>query len=291
MAKNQQALEPLFKELDNFIQENEYNKAIKSCEKILGLKPDDIDAFKCKVICLIHLGQYQDALDMLDSNSALSRDLVFERAYCYYRTKKLNEALALIKNIPKPKPIGILELQAQVCYRMEDYEQCIAIYEELINQHKVDSAELKTNMCAAYTEEGKIKECQSLIAKNKALLQQTFEFAFNAACSFIASGDYKAAEMHLNLAQQVCRKTLQEDGASEEEIQDELAIVLVQMGYCLQMMGREAEAMELYNSVLKSKPSDAAALAVASNNFVSIKRNHELFDSLKKLKSATSEAV
>ena len=47
-------------------------------------------------------------------------------------------------------------------------------------------------------------------------------------------------------------------------------IIRVQMAYCQQMLGNTAEAMKIYNSVLKNKPSDGAVSAVAANNTVTI---------------------
>ncbi len=82
----------------------------------------------------------------------------------------------------------------------------------------------------------------------------------------------------------MCTQALQEEDASEDEIQDELAPILVQLGYCYQQMGKQDLAMDLYQQVLKTKPADLAAGAVAANNAVSIKKSHELIDSLKKLK-------
>ena len=42
---------------------------------------------------------------------------------------------------------------------------------------------------------------------------------------------------------------------------------------------------------MKSKPSDESVLAVAENNIVGINQTHDLFDSFKKLKHATSETM
>ena len=64
-----------------------------------------------------------------------------------------------------------------------------------------------------------------------------------------------------------------------------------QLAYCLQMQGREKEAQTIYNSILKSKPSDVGLIAVASNNSLTINRDQNLFDSKKKMKNATAEGV
>lgn len=82
---------------------------------------------------------------------------------------------------------------------------------------------------------------------------------------------------------------MEEDGASEEEIENELGIIRVQLGYCLQLQGREKEAQALYTAVLKVKPDDIALVAVANNNLVCLNKDQNVFDSKKRMKSATHE--
>lgn len=42
------------------------------------------------------------------------------------------------------------------------------------------------------------------------------------------------------------------------------------MAYCTQMLGDTNEALKVYNSVLKNKPTDASVAAVAASNIVTI---------------------
>ncbi|CAF3344191.1 unnamed protein product [Rotaria sp. Silwood1] len=53
----------------------------------------------------------------------------------------------------------------------------------------------------------------------------------------------------------------------------------VQLAYCLQQQDKNVEALTLYNDVLKSKPTDLAVIAVASNNLAVLNRDQNLFDS------------
>lgn len=46
---------------------------------------------------------------------------------------------------------------------------------------------------------------------------------------------------------------MKEEGASEEEIQDELAIINTQLAYVYQMQDKNDDAFNLYNVVLKAK--------------------------------------
>lgn len=70
-----------------------------------------------------------------------------------------------------------------------------------------------------------------------------------------------------------------------------LFIFRVQGAYCLQKLGRDKEAQSEYSEVLKYKPKDIGSLAIASNNLVVLNREHNVFDSKKKLKSTLSDEL
>ena len=52
---------------------------------------------------------------------------------------------------------------------------------------------------------------------------------------------------------ELSRNLLIEDERPEEDIEKELAIIVAQLGFVCQLQGRDAEALELYQGVLKSK--------------------------------------
>jgi len=84
---------------------------------------------------------------------------------------------------------------------------------------------------------------------------------------------------------------LQEEGESEEDVERELGVIQVQLGFALQMQGRDKEAQALYNQVLKSKPDDVSVVAVASNNLLTLNKDQNVFDSKKRIKAATAEGT
>ena len=88
----------------------------------------------------------------------------------------------------------------------------------------------------------------------------------------------------------MCRKVLEDDGATEEEIEEELAIIKVQLAYCLHQQGKIKDAATIYSDALKQKSSDVALVAVASNNTVTINKDQNVFDSKKKIRAAMTEA-
>jgi len=286
---SKQSADSFYKELDNFIQKQDYENTISVCDRILQIAPDDPDAIHCKVVALIHSSKFEDAMKLMKSEPELAKErLIFEKAYCLYRNKDFQEALNVLKSHPTPKPTRVLQLEAQVYYRLEDYKKSVQVYEDLISEHKEMANELKTNLLAAYVSGDMIREGNALISSNKPSLTENFEFSYNAACIEIDSGDYSSAEKHLNTAEKICRASLAEEGLTEEQIQDELSIITAQKAFVYQKQGRTNEATEIYNSILKAKPSDESVAAVSLNNIVTLNKEHDLFDSAKKMKQAAS---
>ena len=64
--------------------------------------PEDEKAFHCKIVCLIQLGKFDEALGALRKNAKLSAGLVFEKAYCEYRLNRSDEALRTIRSVGEP---------------------------------------------------------------------------------------------------------------------------------------------------------------------------------------------
>lgn len=101
---------------------------------------------------------------------------------------------------------------------------------------------------------------------------------------------YQEAEKKLRTSEKLCREFLEEDGATEEDIEEEVAIIKVQLAYCLQMQGKVKEAAIIYADILRNKSKDPALVAVASNNSVAINKDQNVFDSKKKMRAAMTDA-
>nr|XP_054488759.1 signal recognition particle subunit SRP72 isoform X2 [Agelaius phoeniceus] len=78
---------------------------------------------------------------------------------------------------------------------------------------------------------------------------------------------------------------------TEEDIEAELAIIHGQMAYIMQLQGRTEDALQLYNQIIKLKPTDVGLLAVIANNIITINKDQNVFDSKKKVKLTNAEGV
>ena len=85
------------------------------------------------------------------------------------------------------------------------------------------------------------------------LEENTFELCYNSACISLGRGDFATAEKKLVKAEDMCVKTIGEDPEELENLDDEAAIVRVQLAYCLHKMDKTDEALKIYNNVLKIK--------------------------------------
>lgn len=118
------------------------------------------------------------------------------------------------------------------------------------------------------------------------LRDDTYELCYNSACISLGKNQYPEAEKKLRTSEKMCRESLDED----DDVEEEAAIIKVQLAYCLQMQGKIKEATAIYSDVLKHKSSDVALTAVASNNMVAINKDQNVFDSKKKIRAAMAEA-
>ncbi|CAG8762271.1 16660_t:CDS:10, partial [Dentiscutata erythropus] len=284
----------LFSDAERIINQGEYAKALKSIDKVLNLSPNDFDALHCKVIIFLKLGKYQNALDLV-TKSFSEDQLPLERVYCLYRLNKFSEGAELLRKYRTAgnNDSGLRHLEAQVAYKLEDYNSSLETYYSLIQETdaKEDTYnDVLTNFNAAKAallfSGGKVKEKYAMADS-----VNTYELAYNYACIYLGRKDFKKVEKLLITARNICRKSLSDDDYSEEEIEQELGTINVQLAYLYQLQGRTAEAIDLYQSVLKFKGTDMTVSAIASNNLVAAKKDSELFDSARKLKVASANTL
>ncbi|XP_072041807.1 LOW QUALITY PROTEIN: signal recognition particle subunit SRP72-like [Amphiura filiformis] len=286
-ATSEAKIASLYSELDRFQKNGDYQKALNTVNKILKEARNDETAFKCKVVCLIQLSQFQQAFKEIVNNPSFASALVFEKAYCQYRLNKINEALSTINAVSEPSQ-KLKELKGQVLYRLEQYGKCLDVYKDLIKNTSDDFDEERETNLSAVVAAMQLWEGQS--TEDLGLKDDTFELCYNKACLVLGQGDYTEALKLLERAEQLCKESLEDDpDMTEEEIEAELGSVRVQKGYILQLQGKTDDAMKIYNQVVKLRPDDIGLMAVASNNIVSLNKDQNVFDSKKKIKATISD--
>ncbi|XP_058116952.1 signal recognition particle subunit SRP72 [Anopheles ziemanni] len=286
----------LYTELNKYCGSAEYDKALKVANKIITLDGSEWKAAKCKLVCLLQNGKFEEVLKFLDRGTSIP-DTTFEKAYSEYRLNRAEDAFRTIQAVAGSPGASVeqwaalapnlKELLAQVLYRLERYDECFELYRSIIkNTHDDYDDERRTNMSAVAANRCIVAGANG---DQTQLPENSYELAYNAGCALAGRQQYGEAERKLRTSEKMCREALEEDGATEEDIIDEITIIKVQLAYCLQMQGRVKEASALYADALRHKTNDAALTAVVSNNLVVINRDQNVFDSRKKMKVATSE--
>ncbi|KAL8611218.1 hypothetical protein ACOMHN_013649 [Nucella lapillus] len=274
-----------YADLNRCGQKQEYDKAVKLAGRILHHFPKEVKAYQYRVVCFMLHDKFEEALTAIGKDREKAQTLQFERAYCQYRLNRTQEALATLRAITNPD-VRTKELLAQVLYRMEDYEECYDLYKDLLKNTEDDfDAERQTNMAAVVAS---LQMWGVRDVEDAGLEEDSYEVCYNNACYQIGRGKLEAAQTKLKKAEDFLRS---DTDLTEEELEEELAIIRVQMGYLLQCKGRTEEASQLYNVVQKNRPSDTGLCAVLSNNIVTVNKDQNVFDSKRKMKSATVDSV
>ncbi|KZT61153.1 hypothetical protein CALCODRAFT_464531 [Calocera cornea HHB12733] len=130
----------LFTSLAAQLEGAHFRNALRNCDRILKLLPDDRDAAETKLYLLLQLEQYEQALELI---SAFPLDLTFERAYCLYRLHSRDEAFILLEQlrVAGTQQRGCEHLEAQLRYRDTAYDECLKLYTHLLDTCPEDGDE------------------------------------------------------------------------------------------------------------------------------------------------------
>ncbi|GLB38054.1 putative TPR-like repeat [Lyophyllum shimeji] len=144
-------LKRLFTSLCAQIDGGHFNNAIKTCDKILRLEPNDIDANQTKLFLLLQAEQYDAALSFIEN----SDQHAFEKAYSLYRLQQEDEARQVLQEIKQQEgeeDRGVLHLEAQLSYRDGSYEEAVDLYNvllETVDPQSDEHSDILINLQAA----------------------------------------------------------------------------------------------------------------------------------------------
>ncbi|OAL35352.1 hypothetical protein AYO20_05403 [Fonsecaea nubica] len=234
----------------------ECNKALKSS------KDSEPETQHVKVVALLKLDRYEDAVKFIEDTPGLKRKVELEYAYALYKTGRLKEAADLAAAV---KGRGAQHVEAQARYRLEDPNIPSELYKRLRSQ-KVDSEQydLKVNQGAidAQAQWLGLADPQSIRRVGREDLE-AFETAYNAACGSIARGEYAQAEVLLKRAKELCKHS---DDLTDQQKADELLPISVQQLFVLLSLGKTAEAESLAGDIDAAQASDLSTRTVGQNN-------------------------
>jgi signal recognition particle subunit SRP72 len=240
-------------------------EVLKAANNALKQNKSDLQAQHVKVVALLKLDRYDDALKALDDGGEkLKERASLEHSYALYKSGKPSAAAELAQ---KGSKRGFHHVEAQARYRIEDFPRAAELYKQLASRTSEDApADLLINSGAVdaqleWTGRG------DLVQKKKPGREdmEAFETAYNAACGSIARGELGQGEVLLKRAKELCSAV---EDMSDEEKETELLPIVVQQIYVLSRLGRSEEAEALAKGLDVSKVSDASTRHIAKVNEV-----------------------
>ncbi|EOA33342.1 hypothetical protein CARUB_v10020124mg [Capsella rubella] len=167
-------------------------------------------------------------------------------------------------------------------YRLGKPDACLDLYQQLtMAEIKKLKVSLEVNTVAGLISAGKASQVQKALEGLKIKPTSSFELAYNTACSLIENNNYADAEQLLLTARRIGQETLTDD-FTDEDIEVELAPIIVQLAYVQQLLGQTQESTNSYVDIIKRNLDDEPTLAVAVNNLIALKGSKDISDGLRK---------
>ncbi|GMS84405.1 hypothetical protein PENTCL1PPCAC_6580 [Pristionchus entomophagus] len=264
-------------------QTGDYDRALKATNRLLKkFTKEGKIAFKCKLVALIQLSLWDDALLLIKKTpSAEMGPAHLEKAYIHYRLNQNEESLEELAKCD-PEDVRALELKAQLLYRLDRFQEAYEVYQHLLKNHSDDQDdERKANIVAVEAQ----LATNALNTVSVVDSHDTFEQLYNAACVDIEAEKFNDALKKLDKALTLAQEILADQ--TEEEMEEECASIVLQKAFVLHKMGNVEEAAEMYRKVESVRSGDKSVQAALLNNVASLSHRSNLNDARKKLKSAT----
>ncbi|KAG7108853.1 Signal recognition particle subunit SRP72 like protein [Verticillium longisporum] len=246
---------------------DDHEEVLRAANAALKISKLDTGAQRTRVVALLKLDRFEDALRALaDGGATLDADCRLEKAYALYKTGKLDDAASLAASTTGR---SFSHVAAQVAYRAERFQDARQLYDELASD-KAAAAEEESDLSINVLATAAQRDWQSQAALTSGFVQppvapalDTFELAYNLACGCIARGELSKASSLLQRASRLCDES---DDLSDEEKRAEMAPILIQQAYVYSRLGNTTEALKLHRQLEASEISDAEARLVATNN-------------------------
>uniref|UniRef100_A0A1I8BI41 Signal recognition particle subunit SRP72 n=1 Tax=Meloidogyne hapla TaxID=6305 RepID=A0A1I8BI41_MELHA len=171
----------------------------------------------------------------------------FDKAYKFYCSKNDKAAIGVLRKLDQNEP-RVMELKAQIAYRMENFDEAMNLLKKLLRTHSDEFDEIRrSNFIAVQAR----LHSQGSTQEVDLISLDTFNLMFNASCHLIVSGKFNEAYELLCKALEECKCSLAKDGLDELAIKREEAPIRTQIAYVLKEMGNDKEALKIYQQINK----------------------------------------
>ena len=138
---------------------DDHDEALSTADAALKASPKHLPAQHTKVIALLRLERYDDALRVIASGGdELEARCVLGKSYALYKTGALDESFALLKKYEDAQGSNraLRQVAAQVAYRVERFDEAVELFQSLMedqqNGNVGEETDLKINLLAAHAQ-------------------------------------------------------------------------------------------------------------------------------------------
>ncbi|KAL1305813.1 hypothetical protein AAFC00_003975 [Neodothiora populina] len=248
---------------------DDHEEVLKAANAALGKSAKDVDAQHVKVVALLKLDRFDEALRTLEhGGDALKQRARLEWAYALYKAGQPGKAAEIAGQVGGGQSDrGMRHVEAQASYRHEDFERAAALFAQLASAdaHVPDEdMDLRINT-GAVNAQMEWSGLGHLVKEKKPQREdlQAFETAYNAACGSIARDELGQAEVLLRRSRDLCDAL---EDLSEEDKHAELLPIIVQQIYVLVRQGRTEEAAQLASGIAVKDITESSTHHIADIN-------------------------
>ena len=247
---------------------DDHEEVLSAANNVLQKSPKDIDAQHTKIVALIKLDRFDDALRALKTGGAELRERAqLEHAYALYKAGKLEDAGRVVQKEATTR--GLQHVEAQILYRAEQFDAAAKLYNELAtgpSKKEGEENDLRINSRAVDAQLQWAGKGELAVRRRPAREDlEAFETAYNMACGCIARGELSQCEMLLKRARgmslvlsadfstymlmrasDLCNAL---EDMSQAEKEAEILPITVQQIYVLSQQGKTDEVEKLASSL------------------------------------------
>ena len=193
-----------YSEINEAIEKEDHQRILNLSEKILKADPKEKEAFQCRMISLVNLGENDQIISIIEKSN-LQKEYLLEYAYALHEKKRFDDSTKVLKENETNRPDlknRIEELIAQNFYKLGKFSNSYLIYKNLINEKKkseIDSLEedkdLLSNFLASYIYSNS-NESEYLNSLTKHL--NSWESFYNYCVICLKEGNYSESVEILN---------------------------------------------------------------------------------------------
>ncbi|KKF96127.1 Signal recognition particle subunit SRP72 [Ceratocystis platani] len=226
---------------------NDHEAILDAANASLKTSKNDTFANHTRIVALLKLDRFEDVLRTVSGlGENIKSQFSLETAYAMYKLGQLDDAAQVLSTCT-PKTEAVQQLEGQIAYRAERFEDAWKMYNSLEDGNYSDDLYInKTAVLAQLGWQGKGSDC--CVANPKTII--AFEVAYNLACLQISKGNLMSALHLLQVSKKLCDEL---DDLSDEEKQSELVPILIQQVYVYSRLGFIERAKELQELLVLSE--------------------------------------